>query len=236
MSTKNPFPFDCWPQQSPIDLFHADALHVAFPSDYLGIDYSTAPYTGQFKEDNHHWNFVLDPIPDGTPPPLLTLGGVTAELKKIHLHTPSEHDLEGEDQDGEIHLIHQINDPQAGSVYVVLGVFFSTDGPKRGAKADADLSAFYSAWATEAQGRKRAGGGGGAVTIDPRRLLPKTDKWFRYEGSLTTEPYSEIVSWVVFRTPLGITSDDLKKLRAGAHQPERDTQPLNRRFVLRNFK
>lgn len=66
--------------------------------------------------------------------------------------------------------------------------------------------------------------------------MPKTDKWYRYEGSLTSEPYSEIVSWLVFVDPLGIDSADFRKLKKNAHQPERPVQPINRRFVIRNFQ
>ncbi len=57
-----------------------------------------------------------------------------------------------------------------------------------------------------------------------------------YEGSLTSEPYSEIVSWLVFVDPLGVDLADFRKLKKNAHQPERPVQPINRRFVIRSFQ
>ncbi|MDY3554229.1 carbonic anhydrase family protein [Gemmata sp. JC717] len=238
MSVKNPFPFDHWPQQSPIKLFTADALFVDFPADHLRIDYSGAPYQGAFEGESGHKNFVLDAnLSSGQSPPILTLGRVKARLVKIHLHTPSEHDLEGKDHDGEVHLIHQIENPTTGSELIVLGVFFAKSTAKKSAKAGAELTEFFETWTAGVKAAKRLGkSSGGPVAIDPNLLLPGLDKWFQYEGSLTSEPYNEFVTWVVFPTPLGITSDGLKKLKAEAHQPERPTQDINRRYVLRNFR
>lgn len=240
MATQNIQPNTFWPQQSPIALFHDDAVYAPFPPGYLTLDYSGAPYPGQFRDAGGHWNFVLDPLKKGTKPPRLTLGDATAELKKVHLHTPSEHDLEGKDQAGEIHLIHEILSPTAGSTLVVLGVFFATGGTKRTPPLGDAIKqiAFFQQWEAEGRRRKQPGNGGTPLppfALDPRVLLPETDRWFRYEGSLTTEPYTEVVSWVVFQAPLTVSSDTLKRLKVGAHQPERDTQPVNRRFVLRNF-
>lgn len=73
------------------------------------------------------------------------------------------------------------------------------------------------------------------VRIDARKLLPSQRKWYRYEGSLTSEPYSEIVTWIVFPALLSISSDDLTQLKKEAHQPEREIQDINRRVLLRNF-
>jgi carbonic anhydrase len=227
MSSTNPFPMSHWPQQSPIKLFKSASLFVNFPKNYLTLDYRDAPFTGKFVGHAGHKNFELNPH-SGKYPPILTLGGQKAELVKIHLHTPSEHDLEGANQDGEIHLIHKIVSPTAGSELIVLGIFFEKSA--KPIKGD-----FFQLWTNELKAAKKAQDGK-ETQIDPRNLLPPQDKWYRYEGSLTSEPYNEIVTWVVFPTPLGIASDDLNKLKKEAHQPERPTQDINRRFVLRNFK
>lgn len=227
---KNPFPMDHWAQQSPIKLFKAESTYVEFPQSFLSIDYSGAPFDGEFCGEPGHRNFVLSKLRPGQRPPLVTLGSVQAELVKIHVHTPSEHELEGDPSDGEIHLIHEIKNPTAGSELVVFGVLF--DEKKVGVKSD-----FFKMWATQLKAAKRTARSDAAtVSIDPRQLLPTTTKWYHYEGSLTSEPYNEFVSWLVFPDTLGITSDDLKKLKREAHQPERETQGVNRRFVLRNFR
>ncbi len=228
---QNPYPMDHWAQQSPIQLFRDESLFVDFPKGFLSIDYSGAPFAGTFQGEPGHKNFVLSKLSDDQCPPLVKLGCVTAELIKIHVHTPSEHELDGEHKGGEIHLVHAIRHPTAGSELLVLGVFFEV-------KAKCEESGFFQLWAASLKAAAQQTGPSDSpvVWIDPRVLLPKpTKKWYRYEGSLTTTPYSETVSWVVFTKTLGIDSEDLKLLEAEAHQPERKVQSINRRFVLRNF-
>lgn len=226
MSSKNPYPVSHWSQQSPIKLFKSDSLFLDFPKSYLSVDYQDVLFVGKFDGEHGHKNFVLTKPHSGKNPPLIKFGGQTAELVKIHLHMPSEHDLEGANQDGEIHLIHKIESPTGGSELIV-SAFFKKSA--KGIKGD-----FFQLWTSELKAAKKAKGG--HVVIDPRNLLPPLDKWYRYEGSLTSEPYNEIVTWVVFPTPLAISSEDLNKLKKEAEQPERPTQDINRRYVLRNFK
>lgn len=148
---------------------------------------------------------------------------MTAKLVKIHVHTRSEHHVDGEELDGEIHLVHRIEHPAMGSTLIVLGVFFAADTDPRTCVPHE----LCEAW---------AGSRGAEVKITPGLLLPDQSRWYRYEGSLTTPAYDEIVSWLVFATPLGIASDDLKLLRSCAAQGDHKPQALGRRFVLRNFE
>ncbi|QDT95263.1 carbonic anhydrase family protein [Gimesia aquarii] len=218
-----------WKQQSPINLAKSDSVHVKYPKSFLKFDYQDAPFTGHIEGEHGHENFVLDKVHSGKNLPLLKLGDVKAELVKIHLHTKSEHNLEGKDLDGEIHLIHEIVNPTAGSDLLVVGVFFKES--KSPIKSN-----FFSKWATRTSKGPSTKAKEKDVQIDPRKLLPKTNEWYRYEGSLTSEPYSEIVSWLVFVDSIGVGTEDFKKLKKNAHQPERPVQPINRRFVIRNFQ
>ncbi len=226
--SRNPFPWHHWPQQSPINLVKGESLQVKFPKSFLKCDYRDSPFTGQFEGEEGHNNFVLSKPHCGKNPPIVTFGSMQAELVKIHLRTPSEHDCEGKDLDGEIHLIHKIVNPTAGSELLVIGVFFD-----RGASiVNTD---FFSSWSAHLGKGQSAKTIDEEIVIDPRKLLPKSVDWYHYQGSLTSEPYSENVSWLVLVEPIGIGSADLKKLKANAHQPERSVQPINRRFVIRNF-
>jgi carbonic anhydrase len=226
---KNPFPWNHWPQQSPINLQKDKSLHVRFPKSILKFDYRGAPFTGKFVCKKGHENFVLTKPHPGKNPPTLKLGDVTAELVKIHLHTKSEHDLEGADLDGEIHLIHKINKPTDGSEFIVVGIFFDQS-------IDAAETELFSLWASTVGRRKSTKLKSESIDIDPRDILPDLSKWYRYEGSLTSEPYSEVVSWLVFVDAIGVDAADFKKLKKKAHRPEREIQPLNRRIVIRNFQ
>lgn len=229
---KNPFPAQHWSQQSPIELRASHSLHVpSLRTQPFEHDYREAPYAGSFAGEPGHRNFVLTKPYPGAHPPVVRAAGVTAQLVKIHVHTPPEHDLEGSNEGGEIHLIHEIVAPTQGSTLLVLGVFFrerAEGDPEQ--PEDSALRRFIEGWSGGCTGEA-------GVTIDPRCLLPaNTSRWFRYEGSLTSAPYDESVSWLVFNEPLRLHSRDLEELRRHAEQPERKPQALNRRFVLRSFE
>jgi len=223
-------PTHFWKQQSPINLVKKHSIRVKFPRTFLKFDYKDAPFAGRFEGKDGHANFVLDKPHAGNNLPMLTMGDVTAELIKIHLHTPSEHDLESNDLGGEIHLIHRLASPVNGSELVVVGVFFNKDNI-------AEKLEFFSQWAEQVDSKVTTDPKG--IMIDPRSLVPKnpnSEQWYRYEGSLTSEPYSEIVSWLVFVDPIDVDSASFEILEGDSHQPERRVQPINRRFVIRNFQ
>jgi carbonic anhydrase len=227
----NHSPTHFWKQQSPIDLVKKNSIQVKFPRSFLAFDYRDAPFAGQFLGEHGHGNFVLNKPHSGSHLPIFKMGDTTAELIKIHLHTPSEHDIEGDDLGGEIHLIHRLATPVNGSELVVVGVFFNQD------KA-AKKQEFFSTWAAQVDPKSSKSPEPKQLKLDPRSLIPKNpnaERWYRYEGSLTSEPYSEIVSWLVFVDPIGVLLPEFKILKEYAHQPERSVQPVNRRFVIRNF-
>ena len=56
-------------------------------------------------------------------------------------------------------------------------------------------------------------GGGGYEAIDPGSLLPKVHHFFRYEGSLTTPPCSEVVEWNVFSVPVTVAQSDIDRFK-----------------------
>ncbi len=246
-----------WPQQSPIVLRKDEAIRVSAPG-LLSINYRGRCYEGKFVEKDGHRNFELRTYPAGKEPkgytaPMLTvaphaipgLGGMKARLVKIHVHLGSEHDMEGEQRALEVHLVHEIEDPQHGSTLIVLGVVSDltrkqAEGPvsrsskKADAVASAELQQLLDAWtgpapATAGRGKESY------VSLPPAAVIPSLEEWFRYEGSLTTPEYDEIVSWFVLNQPLTVNSRTLRLLKGYACQTERETRPLNRRYVLRNF-
>lgn len=207
-----------WPQQSPIALTKASSLHVPTLSGRVQLDaLFEARVTGSFVGDAGHANFELK----GTGPKI-TLDGQQAQLVKIHLHRPSEHDLEHKNHDGEIHLVHRVlqPDPLQRSEYMVVGVVFKEVA--RGTEP----SQFFELWSEQPSSK--------ACSLQLNALFAKPKKWYRYEGSLTTAPYAESVSWLVLAEPIQVPAALLRQL-APAEQRERVPQDLDRRFVLRNF-
>jgi carbonic anhydrase len=224
------------PQQSPVNLVKSESYHVKTPRGFFKLDYKDSPYSGTFEGENNYSNFQLYSV-IGKRPPILQIGSVFAELKKIHLHTPSEHDFEGNNRAGEVHLIHEVkganfSNGASKSSLVVVGVSFT-------ANKHAAENSFIKTWASCMRSSITKSTDSEKFLIDPRRLLPKTKKWYRYEGSLTTgtgDLYPEIVSWIVMADPIDVCNADLKLLQKYAHQHERCVQDINRRFILRNFE
>jgi carbonic anhydrase len=70
--------------------------------------------------------------------------------------------------------------------------------------------------------------------IDPNALLPEKRTYYRYEGSLTTPPCSEVVDWMVLANPITVADEDIaafaKLYPMNARPPQKD----NRRFVLQS--
>jgi carbonic anhydrase len=68
--------------------------------------------------------------------------------------------------------------------------------------------------------------------VNPEGLLPVRRTTYRYEGSLTTPPCSEAVTWLVMTEPIQLSEKQLQtfeKLFKGNNRP---VQPLNRRKVV----
>jgi carbonic anhydrase len=72
-------------------------------------------------------------------------------------------------------------------------------------------------------------------SINPANLLPTgaaLQQYVSYQGSLTTPPCSEGVSWLVWTTPLSIPQQQVKQFRDFAGMNARPSQPLNKRAVV----
>ncbi|KAI1718344.1 eukaryotic-type carbonic anhydrase domain-containing protein [Ditylenchus destructor] len=143
----------------------------------------------------------------------------------------SEHTLCGRYFPAELHLVHQgVEDP---SKLAVLGVFLQL------ATAENEAG---SALEVEAQALPKIKCFGQKVPVPAQELknkLPKNQQAFvRYQGSLTTPPCSENVTWTVLTEPVTVTREQLNLLRAVEdcrgkviHKNYRPLQPLNDRTL-----
>lgn len=114
----------------------------------------------------------------------LDYDGARFDLVQFHFHTPSEHLLDGVTYPMEMHLVHAEHDHPEH--LLVVGVLFKEGDPNKlltklienvpehaGEHADKD------------------------VKLDASTVFKRGEGYYHYEGSLTTPPYSESVTWLV---------------------------------------
>ncbi len=148
-----------------------------------------------------------------------TFDGRRYDLLQLHFHHKSEHTLDGEQLPMEAHFVHK--SPQGD--LLVLGVFLVPGRANDALKTILDS-------APRGKGSQSA-----EATVDLRSLVPDDSAIFRYAGSLTTPPCSEVVSWVVFDRPVEVSPIQIKAFAGLYPSNFRPTQPINRRFVLFGF-
>ncbi len=156
----------------------------------------------------------------------IELSGKKYHLRQFHFHHPSEHWIDGEQRTLELHLVHQNVDD--GSL-AVIGVFIEPGGSRSSLPS-------LMLQIKNALGENTEEGKEPSASTDPRDFLPKTwQQHFRYQGSLTTDPWTENVSWVVVNEPLAMPTEKLMELLSLFKSEARFPLPLNRRFILKTF-
>ena len=156
----------------------------------------------------------------------ISFDGKDFHILQFHFHHKSEHWIEDKQFQMELHIVHQNCDPDDGGL-AVLGIMIEADNS---VKAVPELIALMETMSKDDTCDLTD------FKTNPNEWLPKdTTRYYRYEGSLTTEPYSEVVSWIVFKDSLKLPRKEINKLIRCAGEPARLPQPLNRRFVLANF-
>ena len=194
-------------EQSPIDLTAAIRANV----DRLAINWKPQAYD---IVNNGHT--IQANVKDGGS---LTIGKTAYELKQFHFHTPSEHAFGGKRTAMEVHFVHAAADGRLA----VVGVLMAAGKTHKGF-----ASIMQAAPKKEGEAKLKA-------TLDPRSFLPKGRDFYRYEGSLTTPPCSEVVDWNVFGTTIDVGTADIDAFKALFPMNARPLQALNRRFLLKGL-
>lgn len=191
--------------QSPIDLI--GSLQADMPA--LNFDYQN---TGQLLEENTGHSIQEVVLPDN----MVRLHNEVFELKQFHFHSPSEHTIQGRHYPMEVHFVHQ---SETGELLVVGLVF---EEGRRNALMD-QLPSFRAA-----RGEDPLVNG-----VDYNELVVGRDKYYYYNGSLTTPPCSEGVRWIVMQQPIEVSADQIQHYRdLLGFDNNRPIQPVNARIVL----
>ena len=215
--------------QSPIHIVPSQALLLAHPQVLFECRYNPeTEVSGCFEGDAGEANFIVQ---SGSA--VIAFRGDEYELKKIHVHSGSEHTIEHDNpHDMELHFVHAPKGSAVPSPLVAVGVFFfKADQSSPNSLAEKTAVQFVESMRS-----------GQCTTIHPWALLPQTanggpdtSSWFHYEGSLTSFPYSENVSWIVLKSSADLGGAAIDALTNYSTQPVRPMQPLNRRIVVRSF-
>lgn len=241
------FPIANGPRQSPINIIHSQA-HFDSSLKPLKIQYD--PSTSKDILNNGH-SFQVN-FEDDDDRSILTGGPIhgTYRLKQFHFHwgasndKGSEHTVNGVKYPAELHLVHWNtkygNFGEAVSMpdgLAVVGVFL-----KMGAANPRLQKVLDSVDAIKTKGQQTT-----FINFDPKNLLPPVLSYWTYEGSLTTPPLHESVTWIVLKDPISVNHTQMAKFRSLLFSSDgeapccmmdnyRPPQPLKGRKVCCNFK
>jgi len=191
--------------QSPINI--TDAVDADLPA--LELDYTTSSTD---VVNNGHTAQV-----NVKPGNFLRVGGEEFELKQFHLHTPSEHRVNGKSFLMETHYVHANKE---GGLAVVALLH------EEGAPSDAlgrlvrDIPKKISESAVFQE------------SLADIPIASTNKEYYRYNGSLTTPPCSEGVRWYVLKKPWPLSLEQQMQYQRLIGDDARGPQPINARVVL----
>ncbi|RMZ83170.1 hypothetical protein DV738_g1404, partial [Chaetothyriales sp. CBS 135597] len=190
--------------QSPINLHTASGLAKTHTPDFSGYTSSSHELSGSF----FNWGFgpaftIAHEGTDFTTLPALKFDDRTVYLTGWHIHTPSEHLVDGVKSRGEVHLVHVDESGEAASVvalrieasHITSSAFFST--------LPQTLIHFNDSTALD------------NVLFNPIAAIEEVGgvkEYWTYEGSLTTPPCSEGLRWFVPKQTLQLSVEQLTNL------------------------
>ena len=170
--------------------------------DKVGFTYKEKTYgsAGSYVPDDAESNYII-------------YNGTRYNLKQFHYHAKSEHKIDGEEFDYELHFVHanpnynkktrttNYNGMTVESIdsneYVVIGLLFS----KNKSSTSLFRGSFDEAFSTSKT----------HITLDLKDLNRLS--YFNFPGSLTTAPFSSTITWFL--------SDDIIKTNIVEFNPER---------------
>ena len=194
-------------EQSPIDIPTDEAIAAEF--EPVAISWNA--FTPEVVNNGH--TIQINTNGQGG---FAEVAGVRYDLLQYHFHAASEHTIDGEHGALEVHFVHKSD---AGDLLVVGALIEEGE----------ENPALSKLWPL-APGEE--GSAMGASAVDPLALVPDDGDAYRYAGSLTTPPCTEIVTWNVMVAPITASEAQIAAFTELYPHNNRPVQPLGRRFVL----
>ena len=194
--------------QSPIDLESS----IASDLGSLKLNYQDTP----LAVTNNDRTIRVDYQPGSS----LTLDNRVYELLQFHFHQPSEHLMSGKAFDLEAHFVHKNH--ETGDL-LVLAVLMERGEVNQ---------AINTIWQNIPRSSDRQSTISELV-INALQLLPDNiNHYYRYQGSLTTPPCSETVTWLILKQPVAVSKSQIARFTAVIGTNARPVQALNHRSIL----
>lgn len=204
-------------RQSPINIVSSNSKHTTHSKIKFNYHASTKtvvrlPHTVQVNYDTGN---------------TLRYEGRLYDFKQFHFHTPSEHLIDGITYPMEMHMVHVLKqEPGQTPVYLVVGLLF------REGKANPFLDKFInfipdSVGAINHLSNEH-------ININELLTQAKALHYYHYEGSLTTAPYTETVSWLVMKHVFEASPEQIEKINSLEGNNARHVQELHDRKIDNN--
>ena len=191
--------------QSPID------IQTTEKADLPAIEFDYKPSPLRIIDNGHT---VMVTFAPGSS---IRVGEARFELKQVHFHRPSEEKVHGKGYGMVAHLVHA---DAAGHLAVVAVPI----------EPGAENRLVRELWKDTPKEKEHEVAVEG-VEVDANDLLPKARGYYTFEGSLTTPPCSENVTWFVLKEPLPISAEEIAQFAKLYPNDARPTQPLYDRVV-----
>ena len=209
--------------QSPVDIINTDPTDFdeVLKTSYDG-EGATEIRNRTADDQNTGNNFAV--IYEAGNNNFINLNGEEFELINIHFHSESEHTLDSEVSELEMHLVHG---NETGGLSV-LGVLIEEG------EFNQELAPIFDTVDSELEANGELPDTVEFTeSIEIGELLPDNSGWF-YNGSLTTPSFNENVNWFVFEDSIEVSPEQMDIFEdflesADLESNDRDVQPLNGR-------
>ena len=190
-------------RQSPVD------LKGAIDGDNEDVSLAWKPFAPVVLNNGHT---IQAKAADGNS---TKFGDKTYVFKQMHFHHKSEHSVDGKLSPMEAHFVHE----GPGGKLLVLGVLFDEGA------ANPEIAKLWEVAPKQGEATAKS-------AVDFAKLVPASGDFYRYGGSLTTPPCSEIVEWVVFRDPIAASKEQIDAFARLYPVNNRPVQALNDRSIV----
>ncbi|XP_065855356.1 alpha carbonic anhydrase 1, chloroplastic-like [Euphorbia lathyris] len=157
----------------------------------------------------------------------MIMDGKNYTMRLMHWHSPSEHRLNGVQYPLELHMVHTAPDESLA----VVGILYQFGQPDQFIQSINTSLTQLTQMVKEHKNPVEVSLG----KLDTRLLGKKTNKYYRYNGSLTTPPCTESVIWTLLPRIKTVSEEQVEAIKSpltGEYKLNfRPVQPLNGRQI-----